>query len=246
MIPRRILVLCLAGVCSWVVVNAQWRLGVTAGTTVNCYTQENSYAYDRVLAPGWGGTAGITAQYNFFDWLGLRLDWTMAQRNYSSSFYFREWTDFNGQLQHEQYRYTNIYHMIPIAVNFSFGGKYVRGYVDIGGYVAHWTFGRYTAHMADEYHGQWMEDLQKRACATYTVSEPYTFDKRRDRRFDAGLTGRIGITYTTPVRLFISVEGVCYYGLVNNHLTGSDHYQQPGYHTTAALQIAIGYVFLQK
>lgn len=61
---HRIFVMLLAGVCSLAAAHAQWRLGVTAGGDLNCYTQENSYAYDRVLTSGWGGTAGITAQYN--------------------------------------------------------------------------------------------------------------------------------------------------------------------------------------
>ncbi len=246
MTSHRIFVLLLAGMCSLAAAHAQWRLGVTAGADLDCYTQENTYAYDRVLTPGWGGTMGITAQYNFLDWLGLRLDWTMAQRNYTSRFYLREWTDLNGDTQHEQYRYTNTYHLLPLTLSFSFGGEHVRGYADIVGYAGHWTSGKYTAQMQDEYHRQWLEGLQTVGYDTYVVEESYAFDKRRDRRFDAGLVGRIGITYTTPVRLFLALEGVCYYGLVNNHITGSEHYQQPGYHTTAALQIAIGYVFPQK
>lgn len=82
---------------------------------------------------------GITAQYNFLDWLGLRLDWTMAQRNYTSRFYLREWTDLNGDTQYEQYCYTNTYHLLPLTLSFSFGGEHVRGYANIGGYARHYT-----------------------------------------------------------------------------------------------------------
>ena len=65
-----------------VTVQAQWRLGVNGGATWNHYSVDKQYATDYRFDERWGGTAGLTAQYNFFDWLGLRAGAFFAQRNY--------------------------------------------------------------------------------------------------------------------------------------------------------------------
>ena len=49
-----------------------WRLGVNGGATWNHYAIDKQYMTDYRFPTGWGGTAGMYAQYNFFDWLGLR------------------------------------------------------------------------------------------------------------------------------------------------------------------------------
>lgn len=239
---HRIFVFLSACLCVLSPVCAQWRIGATAGVDLNHYYQENGYAYDRIISPAWGGTGGVSAQYDFLNWLGLRMDLNITQRNYSSRYFLRKWIDMDGVEQQEQYRYSNLYLMLPVTVSFSFGGEHVRGYADIGGYMGIWSGGRVRGQMQDEYHYEQQDDGIYRF-QTYEVSERYSFDKRRDRLFDAGLAGRIGVIYNAPSHLFVLLEAVCYYGLVNNHKTGSEHIRQPGYHTTAAMQLGVGYRF---
>lgn len=241
---HRIFVILSACMCMLSSVCAQWRIGATVGVDLNHYDQDNGYAYDRLISPAWGGTGGVSAQYDFLHWLGLRMDLNLTQRNYSSRYFLRKWTDIEGRKQQEQYHYSNLYLLLPVTVSFSFGGEHLRGYADIGGYMGIWSGGRVRGQMQDIYH------KEKQADGTYCyqtieVSEKYPFDKRRDRLFDSGLAGRIGIIYNTPSRLYIMLEAVCYYGLVNNHKTGSEYLKQPGYHTTASLQVGVGYRFLK-
>ena len=59
-----------------------WSVGVLGGASFNWQTRDAGYAYDMVFDGGWGGYAGISATYMFFDWLSIRADIMYSQKNY--------------------------------------------------------------------------------------------------------------------------------------------------------------------
>ena len=60
---------------------------------------------------------------------------------------------------------------------------------------------------------------------------------------DAGLVGRIGIIFDVYENLYMNVEMVDYWGMVNSHKTGSQYVKQNAYDNTMSFQIGIGYTF---
>lgn len=106
---------------------AQWRLGVNGGGSWNHYSINKQYMTDYRFVDEWGGAAGVMTQYNFFDWLGLRAELNFAQRSYRHTRY-----EFADNLS---VRYENNYLLLPVTVNFSFGGQKVRGFVNAGVYM---------------------------------------------------------------------------------------------------------------
>ena len=51
---------------------AQWRVGVNAGAAYNIYSIDKQYMTDYKYDGVWSFTTGVTGQYNFKDWFGLR------------------------------------------------------------------------------------------------------------------------------------------------------------------------------
>ena len=126
--------LCILALCSVFFlpgkVQAEWRLGINGGATWNYYSLDKQYQTDYRYPSQWGGTAGLYTQYNFMDWLGLRVGAYYAQRNYRHTrVHYAEMWDL---------RYENNYLLFPVTVNFSFGGQKVRGFVNAGVYGGAW------------------------------------------------------------------------------------------------------------
>lgn len=205
-------------------VHAEWRLGVEGGATWNHYSINKQYMTDYRFVDQWSGTAGITTQYNFFDWLGLRAGAFFAQRNYRHT--------RNEYASLLNVKYENNYLLFPVTVNFSFGGRKVRGFVNAGVYGGAWL----TCHRSG------------RECNTFSgkstdFSEPYAFNARKDERGDFGYTGGIGIEYRFHEHWLMQVEAVCYYSVVSATKQYMEHQKDYRYHTTIGLQAGVSYIF---
>lgn len=203
---------------------AQWRLGVNGGATWNHYSVDKQYATDYRFDDRWGGTAGLTAQYNFFDWLGLRAGAFFAQRNYRHTR-----TQYADKLD---MRYVNNYLLFPVTVNFSFGGQAVRGFVNLGVYGGAW--------LNSTMSGREYSSFSKTA---YNVSGPRAFVNDRDQRGDFGYTGGLGIEYKFHPHWLAQIEAVCYYSVISATKPYMEHQKDYRYHTTIGLQAGISYIF---
>lgn len=225
------LILSLLALCA---ANAQWRLGVEGGVSLNWHMQDFGYANtmsNKILA---GGTAMISTQYNFNEWIGLRADLGWAQRNYTLQRTSTYKGDNDASYPCVYYsKYSRHYIMFPLTLSVSFGSEDVRGYVDIGGFVGGWLGG--AMQQSDYYDGV----LDKSS----VYEEKYVFNNKRDVRVDAGLVGRIGIVFNVYDNLYMNIEAVDYWGMVNIHKTGSKYIKQNAYDNTLSFQIGIGYIF---
>ena len=61
---------------------AQWRVGATTGGNYNFYSMDKQYMSDYEIQGSHGLTAGVSGQYNFKDWMGVRVDLNFTQKNY--------------------------------------------------------------------------------------------------------------------------------------------------------------------
>jgi Outer membrane protein beta-barrel domain len=156
-------------------------------TTSN--TSEPFTNYDGMR--GWN--IGIPVGYRFFDWLSLQTAPTYIQKNYD----IVRTGYFTGVYQKNY----NTYLQLPLSVRFSFGGRELRGFVDLGGYAAYWKSSRIQGVEANI--------LNEVDTAFYTVNptgilgenngysynQSYTFNSTKDNRFEFGLIGGLGVSY---------------------------------------------------
>ena len=220
---RVMLVLCLLPVSYQA--QAQWRLGLTGGGTWNHYSINKQYMTDYRYVDEWGGMAGVTTQYNFFEWLGLRAELNFVQRNYRHTRY--EYAD------NLSVRYENNYLLLPVTVNFSFGGQRVRGFVNAGIYAGVWLSGKRGGTEMNSMGGG----------SAFQFSEPYHFNSEKDQRGDFGYTGGIGIEYRFHEHWLAQIEATCYYSIISTTKQYMDHQKDYRYNTTIGLKAGIAYVF---
>lgn len=203
--------------------HAQLRIGVIGGIDYNQYSIDTQYQFDMRYDGLTGLTAGFSAQYNFVDWFGARVDLMWAERGYHL---YRS----APVLQDIDYFLTTDYLMLPVMANFSFGGKKIRGYTDLGIYGGYW--------LAGHYDGSTEDDQNK----SVSVDEKYEFNSDRDQRFDFGYVADAGIDYFFATHFAVKLEWRCYYSVVSttkNYMKIDDN----RYNTTFALQTGFSYIF---
>lgn len=180
---------------------AQWKVGIEGGMVHNTMLASKCYDYDRHYRGAPGVIIGVPARYDFRDWFGLQAEVSYLAKNYTmyrSDIYMGNFYD-----------YTNSYLNIPIYARFSFGGSKVRGYLLGGGFLGAW-FDSYVE-------GNQMSYFQTDGLSysDYHFDEKVPFDSRRDNRFDAGLSGAIGVEYQFAKRFSVFVEGRYLYSLTD-------------------------------
>ena len=225
---QKLYVLIIA-VCALVLVpakgQAQWRIGINGGASWNHYSIDKQYQTDYRYPSQWGGTAGIFTQYNFLDWLGLRVGASFVQRNYRHTR-----ATYNKNLD---VRYENNYLLFPVTANFSFGGQKVRGFVNAGVYGGAWlNCRRYGKDAVTVGPG-----------SIERFDEQMTLNAEKDQRGDFGFTGGVGIDYRFHEHWAAQIEATCYYSVVSTTKQYMEHVKDYRYHTTIGLQAGIAYVF---
>lgn len=205
-------------------VNAQWRIGITGGATYNHYTIDNHYMSDWHYKGAWGGTAGLMGQYDFNDWFGVRVDlnWTMKNHQQYRTMISTDYETWNNYIQ------------LPVMASFNFGSQRVVGFLTVGVYGGYWL-------------NSWNHGTQQ-FMASNTISDTYKneFVEERDQRFDCGFVGGIGIEWRFKILkqnwAWQIIETRIYYSAKS---TQKDYMKinDPKYNTTLALQSGLCYFF---
>lgn len=197
-----------------------WSVGVLGGASYNWQTRESGYMYDVAFNGGWGGFAGVSATYMFFDWLSIRADIMYTQKNYG----MRRMTPELRKLDIHS-NYTNHYLQIPVMADWTFG-TIVKSHILTGAYG-----------------GVWLAGETKRI--TIFDKEPtrskYTFTPE-DNRADGGLVGGVGISWDPWQFLRIGAEVVFYYSLSNTVKHQAIEYDRR-YNNNIVMGISARYVF---
>ncbi len=201
---------------------AQWRVGVNVGGDVNHYSVSTQFQSDLQYKDRWGVTMGAMGQYNFFDWLGVRaeLDWT--QKNYRMK---------RPILGYVDYKYTNNYLQLPVMASFSFGGKKLRGFCNLGIYGGYWLNSSRKG-----------VEMNTSGLVAYDFSEKIDFNDERDQRWDFGFVGGAGLEYRFAAKWAAQLELRYYYSTVSvqKDYTG---FKDNRYNSTLALQAGVWYCF---
>ncbi len=157
---------------------AQWSFGLSGGYAFNHYNYDPQYMTGMVYQNHHGFSLDIPVSYQFNDCLGVVTGLSTQQKGYvihgvSSSGY-----EFYPRLKRDDY-YANV----PVMLEFSFGGKKLRGFVDAGAYVGVWAYSAFTYHQIASVYYMFADGV-------YTKRE---FNKEVDLRIECGLIGGAGV-----------------------------------------------------
>ena len=216
--------------------SAQFSIGLEFGGVRNNLDTDAGYAYDLRYDGRNGATVGIAFGYDFNDWFALRAAPTYIQKGYKMH--------RTGIYEGIYEKTGNTYIDVPVTARFSFGGKKVKGFVDLGAYVGRWTSSRRcgdTLLPDSPLDGEDYESTIMPPDAVYHYDESVPFNDKRDNRFDGGLVAGLGVKYRISDRFGISCGAHMLYGLSNLYkkLAAS----QPRYNTTYSFTIGASYFF---
>lgn len=210
----------------------KWKMGVTMGGDINTYVIDKQYQYDWRYKNVKGMTMGLMGQYQLKEWFALRADINYTQKNYKQ---YR-----TGIASCENYKHYNSYVQLPLMANFSFGGKHLRGFLNLGVYGAYWTEGRISGTVTEEIFGDVLD--QQMYDTPVPVDQSYSFNSVRDNRIELGVVGGAGMEYRINRHWSVETEMRMYYSLTS---TTKDYMlkRNPRYNTTVALQVGGAYWF---
>ena len=203
------------------VAHAQWRVGATIGTSTNHYRMDRQYMSDYHINDRWGLTMGVTGQYDFTEWLGVRADFNWTQKNHRV---LRDRIPMD-------YKYVNNYLQLPVMALFSFGGQKLRGFCNLGVYGGYWLSSNYSGVDYNSFVG-----------APYDVKGHVDFNSDRDQRWDCGFVGGLGVEYRFARHWGAQVEARYYYSTTSvqkQYMRVKDY----RYNSTLALQAGVSYFF---
>ncbi len=202
--------------------NAQWRVGLTAGADYNVFSIDKQYMADVVYKGRWGVSFGLTGQYNFTDWFGVRADLNLMQKNHHVC---------RANMEGYDMKYRNTYLMLPVMASFSFGGERLRGFCNLGVYGGYWTRSYRSG-----------QDFNSFTDKFYEVKGKVAFDSDRDKRWDCGLAGGLGLEYRISNHWATQLEVRYYYSTTSTtkqYMRIKDY----RYNSTTTIQLGGSYIF---
>lgn len=219
---KRKILLLIALLATTLTAGAQWRVGVTAGADINSYSMDMQYMSDFRTKARWGATVGVSGQYDFTDWFGLRADLNWTQKNYRK---------YRTLLSNIDYKYRNNYLQLPVMASFSFGGQKLRGFANVGVYGGYWMNS-----------SRWGTDYDSFSGHTYDFSEKLEFNSERDNRMEFGFVGGAGLEYRLCEHWAAQLEVRYYYSATSQqkqYMRVKDY----RYNGTTAIQMGCYYIF---
>ena len=206
--------------------NGQFFVGVEGGPNMNYLTTSNASEpftnYDGMK--GWN--IGIPVGYQFFDWLAVEATPTYIKKNYDIVR-----TGFFSGVYQKNY---NTYLQLPVNLRFSFGGKALRGFVDLGGYAAYWESGRQKgteANILNEVDTAYQTVNPTSILGEdygYSYNQKYTFNSSKDNRLEFGLIAGAGVSYELFETYTFFLEGR-YYRAMTDQQKNYELNQAPRY-----------------
>jgi hypothetical protein len=164
-----------------------WYFGVYGGYANNTLYQggaENSRS-GKTYESGPGWTIGIPLRFQIFNWLAVQVEPVFITKNYGYSSPL-----FGGNYFNQT---TNSFVDFPVLVNLSIplaGISGLRLFVNGGGFLGYWAASHEYGRSSP------MEQTAEDPLGIYyEYDADYTFDERRDSRFDGGLVAGAGVQY---------------------------------------------------
>ncbi len=220
-INRLILVTAFMTVCS--VASAQWRVGLTAGAADNTLDIDTQFQYDWRYDSRTGVNIGLTGQYDFNDWLGVRTELLFQQRGYTMRRTESYVSDYS-------LHYRDNYIVLPVMGSFSFGGNTLRGFLNAGVFGGYWL-NSHCKGLSQE------PEEESEAINTEVKLHP-----QHDQRLDFGYAGGLGVEWRISEHWAARMEARYYYSVVSK----KKQYQEARdyqYNSTLTVGLGVAYIF---
>ena len=149
----------------------------------------------------YGFIISVPVHYTINSALFLKTAFTVLQKNYS---YIR-----TGAFAGVYTRFTNTYGQLPVMAGINYGNKKINALLQAGVYGAYWLQGKMKGEIPNIYNvtdsiGRNGQITENYALAGF--NQRYAFDSHKDRRFEFGLTGGLGLIYFLNTRNSVIVE----------------------------------------
>lgn len=205
----------------------QWEVGLLGGADLNYRNVNLLYASDVANEELLGFTYGVTGTYLINPNIALRCDLALIDKNFSVSRITQGYNSMN-------YFRRNKYLQLPVMAEFSFGGRYLRGYIAQGFYVGYWCMGTVEGASAVFDDGLGENSVQ--------IKENYEFLSERDNRFEFGYASAWGLSGYIFRNVRLGLEYSLYYGLTSTKREYMN-VDFPEYYTTHAITLRAAYCF---
>jgi hypothetical protein len=212
---------------------AQLRIGLSAGATRNYLHTNSGPFFFAKYSPADGFGVNLPIQYAITDWLAVQTEAQFIQKNSRLT--------RTGYYEGIHTNTTNQYMQVPVMGHFSFGGRQLKGFLNLGGYIGYWTTSRQQGIMANIDNDTDIDNPERLLdeLSPLAYDNSYTFDTRKDRRLELGWLTGIGLTYQ-PGRYQFFVEGRYTQALLDQHRPYMIN-QIPVYNQTYSLQVGCLY-----
>ncbi|PWT74829.1 MAG: hypothetical protein C5B59_10285 [Bacteroidetes bacterium] len=186
--------------------HAQLSLGIEGGVNKNYLSTSGIQQAFTSYTGAYGAQVAIPVSYRLKNWLSVQSSISYVQKNYNivrTGF-------FEGIHQNNK----NNYIQVPLMAHFSFGGKKMRGFLNLGGYGAYWvsaTVQGTEPNILNPVDSSFTTSQQPvndfSLSKPYSFNEKYTFDSRKDCRWEWGLLAGVGLSYQLSQSVVMYVEG---------------------------------------
>jgi hypothetical protein len=180
-------------------------IGIEAGWVTNyLITNISNLSFTR-YEPRGGYTVAIPLQYSINSWFELYSNPGVIQKNYTYS--------RSGFFEGIRELHTNTYLQVPLVARFSFGGRRLKGFLDLGVYGAYWAWGRVSGSEPNILDPGTQTYNSANPAGIYDIINRYDFDERydfntvRDNRFEFGGTLGVGMRYEFASGFMAFIEG---------------------------------------
>ena len=220
---------------------AQFYIGLEAGGNQNYLITNISNLVSAEYVPINGFNIAIPIQYKVNDWFALEAAPGLIQKNYQ--------TQRTGYYSGVYQLTKNNYLQIPLSAQFSFGGKKLKGYLDLGGYAAYWASSHIkgkTPNMLNpdpfgtQYNSTSIYQNVFDAYNPFIYNQSYQFNTTTDNRVELGVSAGVGISYQICSKCKVFTEFKYYDGLTDIQKKYEQE-QVPKYNETGT--ISIGFLY---
>ena len=209
---------------------AQLYLGVEGGPNKNYLISNTSDKPFLNYQPSYGYSFGIPVRYEFpsLPWFGgIQSAPSFIQKNYR--------IQRTGYYEPMYQQTNNNYLQLPLMAQFRFGGQIgktqsLHGILNLGGYGAYWLSGHVT--------GRALSPMDPDNYQSF--NEAYTFQDKKDNRFEWGGVAGVGLQYSPAKNYVISLEGR-YTPSFSDQQKAYMEDQTPRYNDTYSLLLGVQY-----
>lgn len=181
--------------------SAQISVGLNAGFSSNYLNVEASNQISSVICSETGFKVGVPVQLEIDNRWFMEIELEILQKNYRNARV--------GSLKGVYSKATNTYSQLPLTIGFRWGRRLKR-FINGGLYAGYWLSGRVEGRIPDIFSVSTDYSAQTERFRLVWYNKKYMFEHGRDRQFEVGCTGSMGVEFPLNWRFMFFLKGTYY------------------------------------